>query len=153
MDYQNAYDDPDKKARRIEGGEHYPFYQDGQAQDPHAAEALQKQWAEYYANGGTPEAAAAYYAQTDPNAYAAFAGAQASQPQQDEYERAKYGYSQESYEAASAPPTQAVESVEYTHLETTNESYAFPSGQQEATEATEESGGGLVAYGSDDEED
>ena len=96
LDYENSYDSAQNANQIKAQAEAYPFYQENND--------LQKQWEEYYANGGTPEAAAAYYAQMNPSS-----GQPAAAPAEIDYEKAKYGYSQEHYDQAE----QAHPSIDY----------------------------------------
>jgi hypothetical protein len=170
LDYEDAYEDAETKSRKVESGqEHYPFYQaatsgesasNGQEMDQ---EALQKAWAEYYAQGGTPEAAAAYYAQstTDPALAAQYAQAI---PENDDVPPG----TKESAKVAQGDNSQyAYDNSAYAYPDATvgNEAYAYPSGQEEQSaetaevsqsNASETPAGGiaLVAdYGSDEEDE
>ena len=145
LDYQDTLDDSEPKGNMIQGSEHYPFYQEGsQGSD------LQKAWADYYAAGGTPEAAAAYY-----SAQGITIDQDLSQTNNSEgynHEQAQYGYSIESYETSERLASGVDNSI-----------YALPNSGEEAqkaldailTEATPEpsinanGSSGLVAYDSD----
>ena len=88
LDYQDNYEE--KKSSQDEGLENYPYHNEPGTQDMD----LQQAWADYYAAGGTPEAAAAYYASqgiTTANNFNA-------EDRVDNYEQTQYGYSQEVYE-------------------------------------------------------
>ena len=148
LDYKDAYEDPEQKNSKLDGDEHYPFYQQG-------AEGvdldLQKQWEEYYANGGTPEAAAAYYAQMGMSNESTV-----TQNSLEDYERAKYGYSQQHYESSEAPLqySQSEYDVGNEAYAVSNESYAIPSEtpQKIIEENVSKTLIGLVGYASDEDE-
>ena len=174
-----AYEDAETKSRKVESGQaHYPFYQaatsgngassNGQEMDQ---EALQKAWAEYYAQGGTPEAAAAYYSQStsDPAVAAQYAQAipsnsKDSKSAQDSTVEAQEDNSQYAYYA------QDNSAYAYPDASAGNEAYAYPSGQDEADQeasneqnqtsqsniSSQKSAGGLALvadYGSDEDDE
>jgi hypothetical protein len=138
LDYQEGADDADNRTEQTTGTENYPFYNQEGAQD------LQKAWADYYAAGGTPEAAAAYYASQG----ITMDQTVSKQDNSDSYDQAKYGYSIETYEAS-----------ERVASGTDNSIYALPNAGKSAkndldailTENVPEKNGslGLVEYDSD----
>lgn len=144
LDYQEGSEDADNNKSMMDGSEQYPFYSQEGSQEPD----LQKAWADYYAAGGTPEAAAAYYASQgitiDQNIN--------TQNIPDSFDQAQYGYSLESYEASERISSGADNSI-----------YALPNAGKSAknaldailTESAAEpivnnnESSGLVAYDSD----
>lgn len=144
LDYQEGAEDSENKAVHATETENYPYYNQEGTQE----HDLQKAWADYYAAGGTPEAAAAYYASQGITMDQSISNKAAS----DTYDQAQYGYSMESYEATERIASGADNSI-----------YALPNAgksaknaldailTESAPEPTVSKGGplGLVAYDSD----
>ena len=177
LDYEGAYEDADKRAKRIAAGESvgvgstpvdangmpsngYYYDSTGQAvvmtgsaasvgqQDP---ESVQKAWAEYYAAGGTPEAASAYYSQSADPSLAAY---------YDAYQNQGHGTGATQVEQEESSEQYVQDNSAYA-VEYSNEQYAYPHPSAVAQEEQEERppgteappGLGLVAYADSDEDD
>ncbi len=173
LDYENAYEDPDKKIRSLDGTGNYPFYQDANhglaANHTHNVsnqdtESLKKAWEAYYAQGGTPEAAAAYYAQMDPNAYAQYYQQATSTPQnsdsqfqeqniqQANNDATQYSYSYEQQQAFIGGNDNSMYAIASNKTKTSIPTDVGTVEENNAIETVPPMSG-LVAYASDDEDD